>query len=349
VGGTARRAIEVGTDTCLLGFSGRSYIKSQAFAASTLSPTGGVNEIQTVSLTGTPTTGTFTLKYRGQETATIAYNAAASAVQTALRALANIGASGVSVSGAAPTWSVTFTGPLGNTDVFLLQVGTNALSGGTTPGVAIAQLTAGVTNDPRIQLGSPTLPGTIVTQFTENGYKKVREYTAAGGVKEVQTISVTGTPTGGVFRLAYRGGVTGDIAYNASAAAVAAALNALDSVDEDGGVTATGGALPGTAVVVTFDENGARASFTLDTNALTGGTTPTVGVAETTAGADAETIYGIVDGQEEFIVNSTAGDRDVAVYKTYLVLDAGKIKNFSTHQDALLRWCKDNYNRVETL
>jgi hypothetical protein len=347
MGGLATRRIEVGTDTCLLGFSGRSYIKSHAFSAATLAPTGGVNEQQVITVTGSPSGGDFKLKYRGQQTAVIAYNAAASAVQTALRNLSNIGAADVTVAGSnGGPWTVTFEGTLANSDVFMIQLSDNDLTGGTTPSVTVTQSVMGVSNDPRIMVGSANYPGTIVTETGSNP-TKIKEYTAAGGVAEEQTLTITGTPTGGTFKLGYRGEVTEAIAYNAAASAVASALNALDSVTEDGGVSATGGAFPGTPVVVTFDEHGIRPLISLNTNSMTGGTTPTLTPTETEAGADAEAIYGIVDGTEEFITNSDAGDRDMAVYITHLVLDARKIKNFATHETALRAWCRENFNRVE--
>jgi fermentation-respiration switch protein FrsA (DUF1100 family) len=50
----------------------------------------GANEAQTVTVTGSPTGGTFTLTYSGQTTAAIAYNASALVVQQRLFALSNI-------------------------------------------------------------------------------------------------------------------------------------------------------------------------------------------------------------------------------------------------------------------
>src|SRR5262249_41925037 len=49
------------------------------------------DEVQTVTLTGNPTGGTFTLTFSGQTTAAIAYNASAATVQSALQALSSIG------------------------------------------------------------------------------------------------------------------------------------------------------------------------------------------------------------------------------------------------------------------
>ena len=69
------------------------------------------------------TGGTYTLSFGGQTTAPIAYNASAATVQAALRALAPIGAGGVTVSGGpgsasgAFPYAVVFTGPLAVKDV----------------------------------------------------------------------------------------------------------------------------------------------------------------------------------------------------------------------------------------
>jgi hypothetical protein len=95
------------------------------------------NEVVLLTMTGSPTGGTFKLTYSAQETAaTIPYNATASQVQTALESLAAIGGGNVYVSGgplpAAPI-VVTFVGTLGRTDVTPITVTTPALTGGTTP------------------------------------------------------------------------------------------------------------------------------------------------------------------------------------------------------------------------
>ena len=104
---------------------------------------------------------------------------------------------------------------------------------------------------------------------------------------EVQTITVTGSPTGGVFSLTFDGEQTADIPYNASAAAVKAALDALYGI-ETGDVVTAGGPLPATPVTVTFGGRFAGrgvGNLAADATGLTGGTTPAIGVAETTPGA----------------------------------------------------------------
>lgn len=103
---------------------------------------------------------------------------------------------------------------------------------------------------------------------------------------EVQTITITGTPTGGTFTLTYDGATTSAIAYNAAAATVQAALEALPNIGT-GGVVGAGGSLPGTPVTITF--SGAllskrNVSLMTATGSLTGGSSPAVSVATTTGG-----------------------------------------------------------------
>lgn len=111
------------------------------------------------------------------------------------------------------------------------------------------------------------------------------------GTADVQTVSISGTPTGGTVQLEY-GGKIASIAFNASAATVQAALQALSSIGS-GNITCTGGPLPGTPVVCTFAGSlatGSRALLNAGSGALTGGTSPTVTVTHTTSGFPSDTI-----------------------------------------------------------
>lgn len=110
--------------------------------------------------------------------------------------------------------------------------------------------------------------------------------TPATQVNEVQQVAITGTPTGGTFTLTFDGLTTGAIAYNASAAAVKTALAALANLDAADLVT-SGGALPGTPVVVSFQGAVAGVNLpqmTADPALLTGGTSPAVVVTTVTQG-----------------------------------------------------------------
>ena len=101
---------------------------------------------------------------------------------------------------------------------------------------------------------------------------------------EVQTVDITGTPTGGTFKLSFEGDATANIAYNADAAAVDAALEALDSIPA-GGVTVTGSNPNFTVTFAGFLKATPVPLLVLDTNGLTGGSSPTVAIARTTTGA----------------------------------------------------------------
>lgn len=82
--------------------------------------------------------------------------------------------------------------------------------------------------------------------------------------------SVSNAPTGGTFTLTFAGQTTGSIAYNASAATVKTALDALSTVAAVGGLsTVTGAYNDPNGYLATF---AARPQITFDASSLTGGT-----------------------------------------------------------------------------
>ena len=95
-------------------------------------------------------------------------------------------------------------------------------------------------------------------------------------------LTITGSPTGGTFTITYNAHATGDIAYNATAAVVQAALVALDDF-ADGDIECVGGALPSATIQIFVKNNDhtAASAFT-GTSSLTGGTTPAVAFSEVT-------------------------------------------------------------------
>lgn len=112
----------------------------------------------------------------------------------------------------------------------------------------------------------------------------IATYTTTVGTNDVQTITTTGVPTGGTFTVAVDGATTGTIAYNASAATVQTALQALSTVGAN--LTCTGGPLP-SGVICTWNTNYAstyKNIFVLGANSLTGGASPAPVFAHTTPG-----------------------------------------------------------------
>jgi hypothetical protein len=102
------------------------------------------NEVQSLTITGSPTGGTYTLTFDGQTTAAIAYNANAAAIQSALLALSNIDAGDVTVTGTGP-FTITFGGQYAGDPVSQITA-TSSLTGGTAPAVTTGTTTQGSDN-----------------------------------------------------------------------------------------------------------------------------------------------------------------------------------------------------------
>ncbi len=91
-------------------------------------------------------------------------------------------------------------------------------------------------------------------------------------------ITITGEPTGGTFTLSYLDDTTAAIAFNATANAVQAALEALDDVGQ-GGVSVTGTTTINNAVSGPFNvvfEDGDGSALTVNAAGLTGGSSPAI-------------------------------------------------------------------------
>lgn len=136
-------------------------------------PVDGTNEVQTLTVNGSPTGGTYRLAFEGYTTAAIAFDAAAAAVQTALRALPSIGTAGVGVAGSAGgPYTITFAGNLAKLAVPLITVPYNNLTGGTAPAnpPTVAETTPGVTATGRgIAVGGKYVDTDDGTEYRNTG------------------------------------------------------------------------------------------------------------------------------------------------------------------------------------
>jgi len=115
----------------------------------------GVNEVQTLTISGSPTGGTFKLRYRGVTTSALAYNINAAALQTAIQGLSSVGSGNLLTSGSGPftiTGASAFAGKL----LDMIEVVDSALTGGTSPTVTIAKTTPGGMTEYDI---APVMPG----------------------------------------------------------------------------------------------------------------------------------------------------------------------------------------------
>lgn len=132
---------------------------------------GGTNEVQTITTTGVPTGGTFTLTAEGETTSPIAYNATAAVVQSALLALTAFSTGDVTVTGGpgpGTAYVVTFGARYGRRNVNTISA-TASYTGGTTPAIAVTTTTPGV---------SPTA-GPLLTSLASKDHLHVQYTTVA--------------------------------------------------------------------------------------------------------------------------------------------------------------------------
>lgn len=178
-------------------------------------------------------------------------------------------------------------------------------------------------HEPGGSLSQRFYPNNLVVMLAMAGL--VPTITEGDATNEVQTLSITGTPTGGSFTIttpaALGAETTAAIPYNATAAQVRAALEALDGIRE-GDVTVAGGPLPDTAVTVTF--TGQLAGQDVDdlttTDSFTGGTAPASAIAETTPGATGSVTDPDGNGVPAGAYLVTFAKRETAVAQTAQIL-----------------------------
>jgi hypothetical protein len=152
-------------------------------------PTAGTDEVQTITIGGTPTGGTFKLSLDGQTTAAITWSATNATlianIDAALEALPNIGTGGVttaegSMTAGIGTATVTFVGANAKRAVNTLAVADNSLTG-TTPTVAVAETTPGVDASGRgAPIGAPLVDITNGIAYVNTGTAIVPTWTKVG-------------------------------------------------------------------------------------------------------------------------------------------------------------------------
>lgn len=124
---------------------------------------GGTNKVSTLTITGAPTGGTFTISAQGWTTTPLNFNATAADVQTALRALGNIYPMGVLTAGGplpGTPITITFQRQFGASQQNFSFTTTDSFTGGAAPASTIVQTTTPV----------PTLPTTNTSFINQHGY-----------------------------------------------------------------------------------------------------------------------------------------------------------------------------------
>jgi hypothetical protein len=153
-------------------------------------PTAGTNEVQTLTIGGTPSGGTFKLNYDGQITGAITWSATNATllanINAALDALPNLGTSYVVATAGTLTAGIgtvllTFSGgSVARRAVNTMTVANNSLTG-TSPTLAIAETTPGVNAS---GLGAPTggklIDATNGIDYTNTGTALAPVWTKTG-------------------------------------------------------------------------------------------------------------------------------------------------------------------------
>lgn len=122
---------------------------------------GSTNEVQTITITGSPDSGTFDATVLG-ETITVPYNASASALLALLEDTFNIEPGDVAVAGGAfpgTPIDITFSGYYAGENVATITVDNTNLGGGSSPAAAVTTTTPGaedVVNIAQIIAGATT-------------------------------------------------------------------------------------------------------------------------------------------------------------------------------------------------
>lgn len=116
--------------------------KSTGTASSNWTPSG-VNEVQRLSFTGTPTSGNFVLDFNGELTIPLQFNDTSGTIELALEALTGIGDVSVSGSVGATGLDITFLGGLSSSNVVQITVNSNTLSDGSAINISPSTTTQG--------------------------------------------------------------------------------------------------------------------------------------------------------------------------------------------------------------
>jgi hypothetical protein len=227
------------------------------------------NAVQLITVEGTPTGGNYQLLWGDGVTTTLAFNAAASVLQTALNALSHVPAG---TGGINDVQTATVSGATGGT--FTLTFG-----GQTTAAIAFNATSAAV----QAALAALSTIGTGTT-----------------GTYATQEITLFGGATGGTFTLTLGGQTTSALAFNATAATIQTALQALSSVGS-GNATVEGQVGGPFNVAFAGTLSGPQALITGNATNLTGGagvlnTVSATTVQTGTAGAPNVSVAGAAGG-----------------------------------------------------
>lgn len=257
-----------------------------------------VNEVQEMNMDAGVDGGNFVLSFGGEVTTPLAHSASASTVETALEVLSTIAVGDLTVSGGAMPGTpmlFTFTGNLAGAPQAMLGL-----------------------DDAELEDGGVLDAGAAMTRVTAGS--------GGGALNAVQTLDDGGTASGGTFTLTYDGQTTAAIDYDETASNVEAALDLLSNV-VTAAISVSGGTLPSTPMVFTFDGASVAASdqpLLVADGALLTGSSPAYAVVETVQGSRGS--------------GAPAGDIKGFVYPTDVVLsEDGDVYGVTMRKGAIHR------------
>lgn len=258
-------ALMVGDGSLLTGGSATDVELTES-----VSGVDAVDEIQRITESGTVSGGSFTVTFGGDTTPAILYDATAGTIELNLESLDSIPTGECTVSAAIDGGfaNLTFTGSLGGQPLAAVVVNSGSLTGGGT-------------------------------------YEVTEETPGVLGVSEEVTIGINDSTTGGTFTLTHDTNETVPILYNATAAAVESALEALGG--DISAVTVIGGPGPETDWVMTYVATGAELTITGSGTNLTGGVGTNVSIVEQTKGVTATGTTVIVVTPELVVATAVSG------------------------------------------
>jgi hypothetical protein len=239
--------------------SGATPLSMDVTKVSPLSYNIALNNFGGISVGGTYTisvnTGTTTT------TAAIPSNANTTQIQNAINALSNVGSNGVSVSGSGTAPVLTFTQGVAQS---IVAGGITVNTSGIIPGVyttTLANATGGT-----FQLSVTTATGAVVGTKTTPAasHFTARVVAATSGTFSLIVTTASGTAT------------AAGLAFNASAATVQSAIQALTNLSAPGSVVVTQAAAPDGTYDIDFTGNGVT-NMTA-TSALNSGASVAVGI-----------------------------------------------------------------------
>jgi hypothetical protein len=152
--------------------------------------------------------------------------------------------------------------------------------------------------------------GSFLTKFVskyesiEPDSTKVKIFENLGtNANAVQTLTETGSPTGGTITISYGGQTTAGISWEATGTKIVEELIKLSTIATSENIKSTNAAkkLTEEAIKIEFIGelgNQAQPLFVINSTGLTGGTTPKVTPTTTTPGTAKEKIIGVYDGPE---------------------------------------------------